>query len=79
MYCFIHPGYSPTKNPILLGPYESIDKALEAGLQVTAGTPEDPVNQGNWTHTEYGIGYTTLRHAVTMSPILTVLESTPIW
>lgn len=79
-FCFIYPSYSPTSKPMLLGPHASIDKAMEAGLQRTAGTPEDPVNQGSWDYIDRQIGSTTLRDTLTFdfpcgAPIFTVLHA----
>lgn len=35
----------------LYGPFDDIREATEAGMMASAGSPEDPVNQGDWDET----------------------------
>ena len=74
-FCFIYPSYSPTGRPMLIGPYDNTDKAMEAGLRYTAGTPEDPVNQGSWDYVARDLGSTTLRDTKHCAPVFTITYS----
>lgn len=43
--CYVFGGQNTSR---LYGPFNSIEGAKEAGMMASAGSPEDPVNQGDW-------------------------------
>lgn len=44
--CYIFNGRYPSR---LYGPFDDIEEAVEAGMMASAGSPEDPVDQGGWS------------------------------
>lgn len=65
--CYIFGGRNPSR---LYGPFDNIEDAKEAGMMASAGSPEDPVDQGGWSET---------RSSIIDLPLLTRVLVSDMW